>query len=1177
MIQETDTLKADIADTTPQMRGAAVSGAAGFMAAIRTHPMVLHPLTGKVLRISKLIAGRFYAYSGELFAMICGLGIAWLYAMSWLLTQQSVDISRFKPDAERWFLSAFDGNSAKVDTLSLRWLPASDSVVLEIQNMTVRDAEDQIVQNFTELKTSFPLRRVVTARPVPSVIDIRGGTLSWVEDENGVVTAGLGMPETVGRLGPVYRGEAPKLSQPDSDHNLDFQQALATFKSLNVEDTILYYQNKIKDIDIVLDLNNLTVIQENEQIDLDVSGLLRQSDGPAPVNLTLKTNARFSDFEGRAIGQAVRLDELAPRKGRYRDLSRVVAPVSFDVQTIFSQIDGLQASQITLDVGKGSVAGFTQPLDFESAKFMATLEPGAQRMSIETIALNSSKFSFMGEGDITELGAINDGNINSSPVFDVKLKDIAVNAMPVFTGPLIFQSIAASGQIDLDARRLSLPKLSIGLDGYGFDLAVDIVQNAQGDKLDKVSASGQMTGSMGPQELLALWPVNAVDGARRWVDSSVKAASIDKFSFNANFDADYFENPVFTEDNITADLEVSQAVVKYLRTMPALQNVTVQGQLRGNRIDADVLSGTVGNLVIERGSVQMPQLLPIGGDLIINMTGTGQASEMLSLIDNKPFEFASKYDVDPAKVGGQGRIDMTITRPLLVYFDQNRITYAVKGDFTDATAPFEIMGQKITEGHVRLEADKTGLWMSGPVKIGPWAANMEWREVFGPNPPPTSYMMSGLVNREVLDEFGLGLREYFDGTIPLEIKALGRGLDIQSGSLTADLTDAQLSVSNIWSKAAGQNGTLVAALERGAQDTIVLSQLDLKAGGVEILGQLEMGRNLQLKLLDFSKMRVDGLIDAAVQLKPDTQNQRFSLFVEGDYLDVSPWVKASFNTRNTSAIDVPVLMTTSLKQLVLKDEYVLSDAKFLLNHSGTSIMDLRLGGTVDEGAFTAEIVNNPDDGTRIVSVNLPNASKAADAFLGLTSTQGGKLGIKAKLPPIDGSGPTVGTAIVTEFKLKQAPFLAQILSLASLSGLVDTLGGEGLAFENFEVPFTLENDLLQIRGARIYGAALGMTGDGDIQLKNRVLDFDGTLVPAYNANTILTDIPVLGSLIGKKGEGVFALNYAVKGPFEKAQISVNPLSALTPGFLRGIFRSQREKIPDDVMEQIEAVRPKTDE
>jgi hypothetical protein len=106
------------------------------------------------------------------------------------------------------------------------------------------------------------------------------------------------------------------------------------------------------------------------------------------------------------------------------------------------------------------------------------------------------------------------------------------------------------------------------------------------------------------------------------------------------------------------------------------------------------------------------------------------------------------------------------------------------------------------------------------------------------------------------------------------------------------------------------------------------------------------------------------------------------------------------------------------------------------------------------------------------------------------------------------------------------------------------------------------------------GPAIGMTGEGDIELDDKTVDFSGTLVPAYTANSILGDIPLIGGLlIGKDGEGVFAVNYAVKGPYSSALISINPLSALTPGFIRGIFREKRDDLPETMVRDIEAVRP----
>ena len=234
----------------------------------------------------------------------------------------------------------------------------------------------------------------------------------------------------------------------------------------------------------------------------------------------------------------------------------------------------------------------------------------------------------------------------------------------------------------------------------------------------------------------------------------------------------------------------------------------------------------------------------------------------------------------------------------------------------------------------------------------------------------------------------------------------------------------------------------------------------------------------------------------------------------------------------------------------------------------------RLGGRTSNGDLKMDMLTNSESAVRNVSIDIPDASEAAFAFLGLDNITGGRLQIQAQLPPVGAQGALNGVANVEDFKLVEAPVLAQMLSIASLQGLFDTLGGDGLAFNEFVIPFSLDSGALNIRDARVSGPALGMTGAGEIDFANKVLDLDGTLVPAYTANSLLGDIPVIGDIfVGKKGEGIFALSYTLKGRFDKTQIAVNPLSALTPGFLRGIFRTKRDKLPDDVVAEIESVKP----
>jgi hypothetical protein len=143
---------------------------------------------------------------------------------------------------------------------------------------------------------------------------------------------------------------------------------------------------------------------------------------------------------------------------------------------------------------------------------------------------------------------------------------------------------------------------------------------------------------------------------------------------------------------------------------------------------------------------------------------------------------------------------------------------------------------------------------------------------------------------------------------------------------------------------------------------------------------------------------------------------------------------------------------------------------------------------------------------------------------------------------------------ITDFRLVEAPTMARILTLGSFTGIRNVMQGEGIGFESLtgEVVFNrgrLSTDLLHA-----YGPALGVTVEGAVDLDGETIDLNGVVVPAASTNKVLGDIPVLGRLLtGGEGEGLFAVSYDITGPLGEPEVSVNPLSALAPGFLRGLF------------------------
>jgi len=140
--------------------------------------------------------------------------------------------------------------------------------------------------------------------------------------------------------------------------------------------------------------------------------------------------------------------------------------------------------------------------------------------------------------------------------------------------------------------------------------------------------------------------------------------------------------------------------------------------------------------------------------------------------------------------------------------------------------------------------------------------------------------------------------------------------------------------------------------------------------------------------------------------------------------------------------------------------------------------------------------------------------------------------------------------VIDNFKVKEVPVFAKLLSLASLQGIADLLTGEGIRFTDFEMRYSSQNGLTKIEEMYAIGPAISILMDGYIESK-KLVSLRGTLVPATTINRSIASIPLLGKiLIGDKtGEGVFGVSFKIKGPPKNLSTTVNPIKTLTPRFI----------------------------
>ncbi len=1122
-------------------------------------------------RFMAAVIYRLYRLLGEVTAVVLGLAIVGMWIATSVLDKQSTDLTALRPNIKLWFTEAFNGRDAEFGKLEVSWLPSRDQIIVTIEDASIKDETGDVLEHFALVRTTFAVGEGLFKRPRLLSVEVNGGVLTYLEDDAGRITAGLGPPDAIGRVGPVYRSEESE-EAPDNY----IAKVLQGLEFIQISNAKLYIRSAKSGINLTSDVDFLRAAFSDEgDLTLAADGTVEQSTDDVPFLVTSVIDRDFENIKMRVKMSGARPDEIAPKKGRYWEFQGLAAPVDLSAEVDFSRQEGLRSAEVEMEVAEGN---FTFLRENEAKSYpinsliaRAALEPGEERMDVSQLDLNSPKLSFKASGFLTDLDMLSDGDASSSPLFNLSARNIRANMTPRFSAETNVKQLDLIGFADFDSRQVIIDRGSMTLFNsvHNFSGGLSVTEQNQVKTLNFRST---MSGMLTPEELLLLWPVDAFEGARRWIDRAILNGHLTMVEAEVNLDESFFEAPSLTEDRFKLRFAGDGFGVKYMRDMPIAMGVRGDGALIGNHLGVDFNGGNIGSVAINTGRAEIPVILPFGGNVNVKVKGQGQVSSLLEIADNPPFGIASRYDIHPKDLMGQGDISVDITRPLRTVVNPEQLLYEISGDFTGVTAPFKIGQYEIKNGKIALDINRDRVIMSGPVDIGPWHTNLSWDETLGDPSTLTQYGLSGTINADVLDELGLASRSWFSGDADVTVRAEGVGTDIKYAEFDLDLTNSELSFERIWLKPIGDTAHMLAQMRRSSGGGYIIDNTRLTGEGIAVNGRVELDGKFKPRHIDLTAIQIDSLIDSAVKIRPDRDTGRLYIDVDAEYFDVSAWTEDLFSERQSN-LDVPVTFRGEVETLILDREYPVTQSEFDFSHSGEVFEAARLKALSEGKVLNLELTTRADK-RRQVAVIIPDASKAVAAFIGLNNTSGGSLNIIANLPAAGEEGPIVGDAEMRDFTLKQAPALAQLLSIASLTGLADTLTGGSMQFDRFKLPFTVLGDDIAIRDARLYGPALGMTGDGEVNLERRVMDFDGTLVPAYTANSLLADIPLLGGLFAQeKGGGLFALTYRISGPFERTQIAVNPLSALTPGFLRGIFKRDRSGVDDAIKEAILDVAP----
>ena len=269
-------------------------------------------------------------------------------------------------------------------------------------------------------------------------------------------------------------------------------------------------------------------------------------------------------------------------------------------------------------------------------------------------------------------------------------------------------------------------------------------------------------------------------------------------------------------------------------------------------------------------------------------------------------------------------------------------------------------------------------------------------------------------------------------------------------------------------------------------------------------------------------------------------------FLQGPFFNASNLIdRLLISDDNSNILNLDSKVNLDIDKIRLDNEYNLKDFFGVLSFKNKEVVTANLVGNFSNDKKLKFTIDT-SDGNKVTTLFSDEAKPFVKRYKFIKGFEEGSLDFSS----IKNGNQSNSKLRIYNFKLKELPALTKILTLASLQGIADILSGDGIRFNEFEMNFKNQKEIMTIDEIYAIGPAISILMDGYVE-KDRLISLRGTLVPATSINKAISSIPILGKILvgSKTGEGVFGVSFKIKGPPKNTETTVNPIKTLTPRFI----------------------------
>jgi AsmA-like C-terminal region len=846
------------------------------------------------------------------------------------------------------------------------------------------------------------------------------------------------------------------------------------------------------------------------------------------------------------------------------------APTSADIEAAFNSAGQLTHSEISIEVAgsKLQAPGINDPLaTIDAGVLNFVYEPSSQHLALKPSKVRSGRTTLVlsGQADMTT-GASG----TQAWAFSFGAAPGVLGEPASQSGVLALNSGLVRGNLFVGEEKLTIEVAEVDLAGGRMGLSGEIdFGETYGAKLD-----GRISG-LPVQRLAHFWPQGIAKGGRGWLRENVLEGVVN--SGTMTFRSGRFMEPDRGGDarhssRFAVAMEAENVVFRALAGLPQLRTSRALARFENDSFEVTVPEASMDvdgeTLMMRGGRFAGSELFRAAPTCEVSFNFEGPASAFDRLYRTPALSEFVAAATWPEGVSGKLTGEAKFGFPIGEELRAQDVSYDIKARFSEGIIPGMFDGEDVKGASIDFHATPRAVDAKGEVLLKGVVAKLNWQRILeseaGRQPP---LRLNARLDSADRKQLGINLEGIVTGEVPIEVTMSGSSEELQQVHVRGDLTPATLALEMIgWNKPAGRTAFVdFDVVPLGSGEGKTLKDFRVTGSDIAIEGEVVLDSKGAVKSFDFPNFSLD-LVSRMSASGRKSGNGIWQLALDGTTYEGRAFFRSLFSvgengsgdTSSTGKDDKGADITARIENVIGFEDVSLRGVRLTMSTRGGKIAGLDGRGTLAGGRPLAFEMSR-QGGRRLLRVDSTDAGQVLKLVGFYPNMEGGRLRLEVNL---DGRGPAekTGTLWVENFKVLGDPVVSEVIgtsdeSVPPVARRERRVYRQVLEFDSLRAPFSVGHGQIVVQDASMNGALLGATLRGKADFNQKTLDLGGTYVFLQGINNVFHAIPLLGELLsGPRKEGVFGTNYAIRGPMDRPQVYVHPLSTIAPGIFREIFQ-----------------------